>query len=56
MLQASFLTPAAVPNMSGPFSQAAAPSANESTWLGVAPPVPAFARANQLPLSSARKG
>ena len=55
MFQASLLTLADGLTLPGPPSQAAALTAAESTWLAAAAPVPAFARAQHLHLSSAHQ-
>jgi hypothetical protein len=55
MFQASFLMLAVVLTLSSPPSQAAALTAAESTWPATAAPMLAFARAQQLHLSSAHK-
>ena len=55
MFQASFLTLVVVLTMSCPPSQAAAPTASESTWLAAAAPAQAFAQAQRLHFSSAHK-
>jgi hypothetical protein len=55
MFQASFLTLAVVLNLSSPLSRAAALTAAESTWSAAGAPMLAFARAQQLHLSSAHE-